>query len=123
MRPLVACIDDDPFVREALEGLLRSIGLAALIFGSAEEFLNWPNIGQVTLLITDIKLGGISGLELLKQLAVEHRDMPAIVVTAFGDDLLRQQSLAAGALGFLNKPIHEADLLTLIEMAHRHSSP
>ena len=122
-QPTIACIDDDPFVREALEGLLQSIGYTVLPFASAEEFLQSPALLQLSCLITDMKLGGMSGLQLLRQLAHDGHIIPTIVVTAFGDDQMRDQSLAAGAIGFLNKPIHEADLLALLKAAADRGSP
>ncbi|AHE52791.1 response regulator transcription factor [Sphingomonas sanxanigenens] len=122
-KPTIACIDDDPFVREALEGLLQSIGYTVLLFASAEEFLQSSALLQLSCLITDMKLGGMSGLQLLRQLAHDGHSIPTIVVTAFGDDQMRDQSLAAGAIGFLNKPIHEADLLALLKAATDRNSP
>lgn len=115
--PLIACVDDDPSVREALEGLLRSVRYAAETFASAEDFLRFAGIGAVSCLITDMKLGGMSGLQLLKQLAASGWVIPTIVITAFDDQQIRQQSIAAGALGVLRKPIHDAELLTLIGKA------
>lgn len=122
-RPTIACIDDDPFVREALEGLLRSTGYAALVFGSAEDFLQSTERRKPSCLITDMKLGGMSGLDLLKRLADDGQSMPAIVVTAFADDSLRAQALAAGAIGFLPKPIHDGELLALLKAALDRPSP
>lgn len=115
--PLIACVDDDASVREALEGLLRSVRYAAVTFVSAEDFLCFAGLGAVSCLITDMKLGGMSGLQLQKQLSALGLDIPTIVISAFDDERMRQQSFAAGALGFLRKPIHDAELLTLIRRA------
>jgi FixJ family two-component response regulator len=115
--PLIACVDDDPSVREALQGLLSSARYAADAYASAEDFLRFARLREVSCLITDVKLGGMSGLQLLTQLAADGFVIPAIVITAFDDEPMRQQSLAAGALGFLNKPIHDAELLSLISSA------
>jgi FixJ family two-component response regulator len=115
--PLIACVDDDPSVREALEGLLRSVRYAARTFASAEEFLRFAGLADVSCLITDMKLGGMSGLQLQRQLRASGLLIPTIVITAFDDEQMRQQSFAAGALGLLRKPIHDAELLALIRQA------
>lgn len=115
--PVIACVDDDPSVREALAGLLRSVRYAAETYASAEDFLRFAKLREISCLITDMKLGGISGLQLQTQLAAGGFVIPTIVITAFDDEQMRQQSLAAGALGFLRKPIHDAELLTLIRNA------
>jgi FixJ family two-component response regulator len=114
---IIACVDDDPSVREALAGLLRSVRYAAETYASAEDFLRVAKLREISCLITDMKLGGISGLQLQTQLATGGFVIPTIVITAFDDEQMRQQSLAAGALGFLRKPIHDAELLTLIRNA------
>jgi FixJ family two-component response regulator len=120
--PLIACVDDDPSVREALEGLLRSVRYAAETFASAEDFLRFARLGEVACLITDMKLGGMSGLQLQRQLAASGIVIPTIVISAFDDERMRRQSFAAGALGFLRKPIHDAELLALIGTALGSSS-
>lgn len=112
---LIACVDDDPFVLEAMEGFLASVGYAVRVFASAEEFLQFSEIADLYCLITDVRLGGISGMQLLQQLAVSGLAVPAIVITAFDDELLRAQSLTAGAIGFLQKPIRESELLDLLQ--------
>lgn len=115
--PVIACVDDDASVREALEGLLRSVRYATRTFASAEDFLRFDGLGEVSCLITDMKLGGMSGLQLQRQLAASGLRIPTIVISAFDDEQMRQQSFAAGALGFLRKPIHDAELLALIRTA------
>jgi len=119
-RPLIACVDDDASVREALEGLLLAFGFAVEVFASAEDLLKSAPLGRISCLITDVKLGSISGLQLQKRLAESGCRIPTIVITAFGDDHLRAQALEAGAIGFLRKPIAKEDLLSGIELAlHR----
>jgi FixJ family two-component response regulator len=112
---LIACVDDDTFVREALEGLFVSAGYSVLTFASAEDFLGFAGIDEVSCLVTDMKLGGLSGVQLLRQLTHEGHAIPAIVITAFGDEQLREQSLAAGAAGFFHKPVRDEELLVLVE--------
>jgi FixJ family two-component response regulator len=122
--PVIASVDDDASVREALAGLLRSVRYAAETYASAEDFLRFAKLHEISCLITDMKLGGISGLQLQTQLAAGGFIIPTIVITAFDDEQMRQQSLAAGALGFLRKPIHDAELLALIRNAlARDGSP
>ncbi|QDL90411.1 response regulator [Paroceanicella profunda] len=117
MPPLraIACIDDDSSVLEAMGYFLRSAGYSAFAFASAEDFLNFSDISALYCLITDVKLGGISGMQLLRQLAASGLAVPAIVITAFDDEALRAQSVAAGAIGFLRKPVHEGELLGLLQ--------
>jgi FixJ family two-component response regulator len=122
--PVIACVDDDASVREALAGLLRSVRYAAETYASAEDFLRFAKLHEISCMITEMKLGVISGLQLQTQLAAGGFIIPTIVITAFDDEQMRQQSLAAGALGFLRKPIHDAELLALIRNAlARDGSP
>lgn len=115
--PIIACVDDDLFVVESLTDLLRSIGYTAVGFKSAEDFLEHSNPTQLSCLITDLKLGGMSGLQLLKKLQSMNCTLPCIVISSFGDDYLKEQCLSAGAIGYLQKPVYEADLLALLNRA------
>ena len=115
--PLIACIDDDISVREALEGLLAAFGFMVVSFASAEAFLASWTIHQVSCLITDIQLGGISGLQLQKRMTAMGHRVPTIVITAFSDDDLRSEAMAAGAIKVLIKPIKAAQLLATIRLA------
>jgi FixJ family two-component response regulator len=115
--PFIACVDDDAPVREALEGLLRALGFAVEVFASAEDFLQSAPLERISCLILDVKLGGISGLQLQKRLAASGYRIPTIIITAFGDDGLRVQALEAGAVAFLRKPIAREHLLSSIELA------
>lgn len=72
---------------------------------------------EFSCLITDMRLSGITGLQLLTQLSIEGHALPAIIITAFGDEQLREQSMAAGALGFLHKPVRDTELLALLDAA------
>lgn len=115
--PLIACVDDDISVREALEGLLGAFGFLVVSFASAEAFLASETIRQVSCLITDLQLGGISGLQLQKRLTAMGHRVPAIVITAFSDDELRSEAMAAGAIKVLMKPIRAVQLLAAIRLA------
>ena len=113
--PLIAIVEDDASVCEALQGLLEAFGFAAEVFSSAEEFLRSERLNDTACLITDVRLPGMSGLQLQDHLSVSGSCIPIIVITAFpGDD---RRALAAGAICFLRKPVIKEDLLTCIRLA------
>src|SRR5947207_13111397 len=108
---LVAILDDDELMRSALQGLLKAVGLPAESFASAEEFLNSGQQHQVACLITDIRMPGMSGLELQAKLNAERCKIPIIFITAHGDEKMRMQALRAGAVEFMAKPFDDEVLL------------
>jgi FixJ family two-component response regulator len=108
--PLVAVVDDDESVRSAVHGALRSVGLSARSFGSAEEFLDSGIEAETGCLITDLQMPGMNGLELQAKLAQNERRIPIIFITAYGEQRMRAQAMAAGAIGFFDKPF-DGDLL------------
>ena len=113
--PLIAIVDDDAAVCEAVQGLVEALGFAAAAFSSAEEFLQSERLNDTACLITDVQLPGMSGLQLQNHLSVSGSRIPIIVITAFpGDD---RRALAAGAICFLRKPVIKEDLLTCIRLA------
>jgi FixJ family two-component response regulator len=114
---VVAIVDDDEAVRVALEGLLKSAGLAARAFESAEEFINSGRQGQPACLIADIRMPGMSGLELQAKLNAEGCRIPIIFITAHGDAKMRMQALRAGAVEFLAKPFDDEALLESVRAA------
>jgi FixJ family two-component response regulator len=114
---LVVIVDDDDSMRSALHGMLKAVGLPALAFGSAEEFLNSGQQRHASCLITDIRMPGISGLELQAKLNAEHCKIPTIFITAHGDAQMRMQALRAGAVEFLAKPFDDEALLDTIRAA------
>ena len=119
--PLIAIVDDDASVCEALQGLVEAFGFAAEAFSSAEEFLQSERLNDTACLITDVQLPGMSGLQLQNHLSLSGSRIPIIVITAFpGDD---RRALAEGAICFLRKPVIKEDLLTCIRLAldRRHS--
>ena len=109
-RELIAVVDDDASVRNAIHGMLLSVGLQARTFASAEEFLGSGQQGQTACVITDIHMPGMSGLELVATLATEEPRIPVIFITAYGTPRLREQARRAGAILFLDKPFDD-DLL------------
>ena len=119
--PLIAIVDDDDSLRKSLDNLLRSVGLRTQGFASAEAFLSSQHVHDTACLILDVRMPGMSGLELQRQLGAANRRIPIIFVTAHADDDARAQALAAGAVDFLYKPFHEEALLNAIETALKRS--
>ena len=115
--PLVAVVDDNEAIREAVEGLVRSVGLRAESFSSAEEFLAGRRLNQVRCLILDLKLGGMDGLELQRRLAADNLRIPIIFITAHWDETARAEALRMGAVDFLRKPCDGAALLHAVDVA------
>jgi FixJ family two-component response regulator len=114
---LVAIVDDDELMRTALQGLLKSAGMPAQVFSSAEEFLKSGAQRETACLIADIRMPGMSGLELQAQLNAERCRIPIIFITAHGDARMRMQALRAGASEFLSKPFDDEILLQNVRAA------
>jgi FixJ family two-component response regulator len=114
---LVAILDDDDSMRTALQGLLKSAGMPAQAFASAEEFLKSGQQHKTACLIADIRMPGMSGLELQAHLNAEHCRIPTIFITAHGDTKMRMQALRAGAVEFLSKPFDDEILLESVRAA------
>jgi len=114
---LIAIVDDDDLMRGALQGLLKTIGLSARTFASAEEFLDSGDQHQTGCLIADIRMPGISGLDLQAKLNAERCRIPTIFITAHGGEKMRMQALRAGAVEFLTKPFDDRALLGIVRAA------
>src|SRR5580700_10854439 len=114
---VVAIVDDDDLMRSALQGLLKAVGLPAQAFASAEEFLKSGQQQQTACLIADIRMPGMSGLELQAQLNAEQCRIPTIFITAHGDERMRMQALRAGAVEFLTKPFDNKALIDSVRAA------
>jgi FixJ family two-component response regulator len=114
---VVAIVDDDESVRVALEGLLRSAGLTARTFESAENFLESGQQLKTACLIADIRMPGMSGLELQGKLNADHCRIPIIFITAHGDTQMRMHAIRAGAVEFLAKPFNDEALLESVRAA------
>jgi len=114
---IVAVIDDDESCRTALKEMLRSAGLSALAFASAEDFLKSGQQRQTGCLISDIRMPGMSGLELQAKLNADRCRIPTIFITAHGDEKMRMQALRAGAVEFLAKPFDDEALLESVRTA------
>lgn len=114
---MVVIVDDDELMRSALQGLLKAVGLSAQAFASAEEFLKSGLQRETACLIADIRMPGMSGLELQTRLNAEHCCIPTIFITAHGDSKMRMQALRAGAAEFLTKPFDDEILLENVRAA------
>src|SRR5207245_379562 len=113
----IAIVDDDDLMRSALQGLLKAVGLPARTFASAEEFLESGQQHETACLIADIRMSGMSGLELQARLNAERISIPTIFITAHGDERMRIQALRAGAVEFLAKPFDNQALLESVRAA------
>ena len=114
---VVSIVDDDDLMRSALQGLLKAVGLPARAFASAEEFLESGQQHDTACLIADIRMSGMSGLELQAKLNAERLRIPTIFITAHGDERMRMQALRAGAVEFLAKPFDNKVLLESVRAA------
>ena len=114
---MVAIVDDDDLMRSALQGLLKAAGLLAQAFPSAEDFLKSGQQHDTGCLITDIRMPGMSGLDLQAQLNAERCRIPIIFITAHGDEKMRLQARREGAVEFLSKPFDNEVLLDGVRAA------
>jgi len=114
---LIAIVDDDDSVRTALQGLMKAVGLPAHAFASAEEFLVSGKQNETGCLIADIRMPGMSGLELQAKLNADNFRIPIIFITAHGDEKMRMQALRAGAVEFVAKPFDDDALLASVRAA------
>lgn len=114
---LIAVVDDDELVRIALQRLLKTSGFAVISFGSAEDLLKSGQLREIACLIADIRMPGMSGLDLQTKLKTENYAIPIIFITAHGDEKMRLQAVRAGAVGFLAKPFDSGILLERVRAA------
>ena len=118
--PLIAVIDDDPGMRLAVDALIRSIDYRVAVFSSAEEFLASDLMGKATCVVSDVNMGGMSGIELISELhgrSSNIRPPPVILLSAFATEKMLQVSIGAGALCLLKKPFDPEVLIESIERA------
>jgi len=114
---LIAIVDDDKSIQTALQDLIESEGLSTLCFGSAEKFLDSGAQRKAACLIADVRMPGISGLELQAKLKADRCRIPIIFITAHGDAKMRVQAMRDGAVEFLTKPFDNAVLLETVHAA------
>ena len=117
--PIVFAVDDDASMREALSRLFRSIGMRAEIFGSAQDFLIFKRPDAPACLVLDVRLPGLSGLDLQRELAAADCTIPIIFITGHGDIPMSVEAMKAGAVEFLTKPFRDQALLDAIHQAIR----
>jgi FixJ family two-component response regulator len=124
----IAIVDDDESMREAIETLIRSMGLSAKAFSSAEDFLTSSLARVFDCLILDVRMPGMTGVELQRQLISENRAIPIVFITAYYREEDRTKAIQAGAVDFLSKPFTERELLdaitrSLTAAGHREERP
>ena len=117
MNTLISIVDDDESVRAALKSLIDSVGLHAEVFASAEEFLHSQFLSDTDCLIADVRMPGMSGLELQDRLKAANSPIPIIFISAHDDGEARVRGLRAGAIDFLQKPFSEDSLLRAINIS------
>jgi two-component system, LuxR family, response regulator FixJ len=116
-RPTIFVVDDDSAVRDALKLLLRSVGQAVETYGSAQEFLDAYSEDRPGCLVLDIRMPGMSGLELQQKLNEKHSILPIIFITGHGDVPMAVEAMQAGAVDFIQKPFRDQDLIDRINQA------
>jgi len=114
---IVYVVDDDDAIREALSGLLRSVDLAMVGFGSPREFIGYARADAPSCLVLDVRLPGASGLEFQRELTAANENIPIIFITGHGDIPMSVRAMKAGAVEFLTKPFRDQDLLDAIQSA------
>lgn len=114
---MIVVVDDDESIRLALEGLLKEAGLHVRSFASAEDFLKSGEQHQSGCLVADIRMPGMSGLDLQARLNAENCSIPTIFITAHGDEKIRLRAMRAGAVEFLSKPFDDELLLESVQAA------
>jgi FixJ family two-component response regulator len=120
MKPLISIVDDDDAVREGTMDLVRAMGFIAEAFQRAEDFLTFSRLHRTSCLIADVRMPGMTGLELHDRLVRSGAVVPTILITAFPEDRDRAHALQAGVVCYLSKPFDEVDLLVCIHLALRH---
>jgi FixJ family two-component response regulator len=122
-KPLISIVDDDESMREAIKGLMRSLGYRVETVASAQEFLRSRHARRTACLIADMQMPGMTGLELHRHLLASGKPIPTILITAYPDNSVRERALAAGVIGYLSKPFEQDDLIACIRSAltHAHS--
>jgi two-component system, LuxR family, response regulator FixJ len=114
---IVMVVDDDAGVRNAMRALLKSVGLQSQLHASAQEFLDSYDASQPGCLVLDIRMPGMSGLELQQELNLRGATIPVIFMTGHGDIPMAVEAMQHGAFDFLQKPFRDQDLLDRIQRA------
>ena len=114
---IIAIVDDDEAVGNAIEVLMRSIGLAARAFSSGEAFLRSPELSRTGCLVVDFDMPRMTGLDLHSKLSRLGKEIPTVLITAYPSDDIRARAIQAGVICYLPKPFDESDLLNCIQTA------
>jgi FixJ family two-component response regulator len=114
---VISIVDDDELSRDATSRLIRSVGYATATFASGEEFLQSGRANDTACLVSDVQMPGMSGLDLQDRLKASGARLPIIFITAFPETEARRRALAGGALGFLDKPFSEEELIACLHQA------
>jgi FixJ family two-component response regulator len=118
-QPIVAVVDDDHRIRESLESLIESAGMRARAFSHAQDFLHGDLFAEVSCLVTDVRMPGMDGLDLQRQVRLERPELPVIFITAHYDHKIEQCAFAQGATFLVRKPLDPDELLRAIKLALR----
>ncbi len=113
--PVIAVVDDDPAIREAMDDLIMSFGYECRLFVSAEQFLESKQQADIDCIVVDVKMPGLSGIELQSELNRRGTPPPMIFVTSYQDERTRNAALNGGALAFLGKPVNIVSLIGCLE--------
>ena len=119
-KSVIAIVDDDHAVREALTSLVRSLGYVAVAFDCAEDLLKSRRRRRVSCVIADVQMPGLTGFELHNRLVASGEPIPTILITAFPDERARERALQGGVVGYLAKPFSEDELLACIHSILEH---
>lgn len=120
---LISIVDDDESVREAVEGLIESLGFRVNAFPSALDFLASPTLADTSCMIADVHMPQMSGLELYQRLAEQGHDIPTILITAYPNESIRSRALADGVVCYLIKPFDDDDLIGCVHSALQSAEP
>jgi len=115
--PTIGIVDDEPSICKALSRLIRSAGFDVITYGSAQAFLDDKPTSEPDLLVLDVRMPGMNGLDLQNHLAASGRTIPIVFITAHENDVAKATAMAAGAVAFFQKPLDEKDLLGVIHKA------
>jgi FixJ family two-component response regulator len=119
-QPTVIIVDDDPAMRESISSLVRSVGFQAKTLASVAEFRHSGRPRDVSCLVLDVRMPGQSGLDLQRELAASHVELPIVFITGHGDIPMTVQAMKGGAIEFLTKPFRDQDLLDAIQLGFAH---
>jgi len=120
---LISVVDDDESVREAVEGLIESLGFRVNAFPSAKDFLASAAVADTSCMIADVHMPQMSGLELLQRLAEQGHRIPTILITAYPNESIRTRALAQGVVGYLIKPFDDDALIKCVRAALQDGPP